>query len=827
MKKALLVIFLLFFSCFAISASNGYWLRGEDFTSFVGENKINFMTSTPPNVSSSKTIFSPNEQEELGTWITSSFPGGLLLHTQIAFWSNSLSSINSPIKWFLYDYDSVKPSEILISEGEISPEKTSSIKEIEDYAIAPRHRLKLILKASQDTKLILDDSDLFSKSEWTSPQGETFSAVGIKSTALLFFNQCSPEEIICSSDSGCDDNNPFTEEICENPGTCNSKCTYSKCTPSCINSSDCLDNDLLTINICENAGTCKSACKSIDCSPQCLTDADCSTDSIVGICKYQGTCYAECFTGEDNTSLEINKCVITEFSNNKYSNSSKIDCCGNGFCEQSEQCSKDCEGIDLEIISPLKEEYLLLGEVVNLLVKAKQGSNVSVKGFFGTISLFDDGQHNDQKPNDGVFGNSLEITGKKREELILIESGGMKKYLNLKIIPILEVFINTNKEKYVITDLLEITGVVSKKGIPVTDSAVLISVGSNGEKIFENQVKSNEFGAFKLNYKSFSLDPEGGWSISVFVEDLNKNKGYAKKSLQFFNPENLLPLSISSITEIKEQYIRESEIAFEVNVNEDGKNIDDAIVEVSFGGLPKQSLISKGNGAYYIDTILPSALPIGNTKISITANKGELKGKLIIDTNMKNKEIFAEIQSPKKSSFLIGETIIFEFTSVYENGESANQSSAILKVNGEEIKLTQTNQTFKGEYIVQENDSLIEVEINLTDREKNSGEMFISSTVSGYSLEYYLRLYWQVILVLSLLFLALVTKSYCYYAGDKKKETLIARRKQLDEKLKYIQTRYFKQGSLSRKKYDELMIKYEHELNSINKKMEKIEANKK
>ena len=107
---------------------------------------------------------------------------------------------------------------------------------------------------------------------------------------------------------------------------------------------------------------------------------------------------------------------------------------------------------------------------MNLLVKSKKGTAVFAKGFFGTIPLFDDGQHNDQKVNDGLFGNSVEITGGKREELILIESEGMKKYLNLKIIPILEVFIKTNKEKYVVTDLLEINGTVSKKGIPVTDS---------------------------------------------------------------------------------------------------------------------------------------------------------------------------------------------------------------------------------------------------------------------------------------------------------------------------------------------------------------------
>ena len=47
---------------------------------------------------------------------------------------------------------------------------------------------------------------------------------------------------------------------------------------------------------------------------------------------------------------------------------------------------------------------------------------------------------------------------------------------------------------------------------------------------------------------------------------------------------------------------------------------------------------------------------------------------------------------------------------------------------------------------------------------------------------------------------------------SKKKE------KDLTQKIQNIQTRYFKQESLSREKYDELMLKYEQELESVKKK---------
>ena len=59
---------------------------------------------------------------------------------------------------------------------------------------------------------------------------------------------------------------------------------------------------------------------------------------------------------------------------------------------------------------------------------------------------------------------------------------------------------------------------------------------------------------------------------------------------------------------------------------------------------------------------------------------------------------------------------------------------------------------------------------------------------------------------------------YYLYIKRENESKLNKREKNLTLKIQKIQTRYFRQGSLSRQKYDELMLKYEQELEIVKKK---------
>jgi len=85
----------------------------------------------------------------------------------------------------------------------------------------------------------------------------------------------------CTSASQCNDSNSLTLDSCSNPNSCNAKCVYTviqnlcgsvQCdegelccsnsctTPTCTSNSGCNDSNSLTIDVCINPNTCTSAC---------------------------------------------------------------------------------------------------------------------------------------------------------------------------------------------------------------------------------------------------------------------------------------------------------------------------------------------------------------------------------------------------------------------------------------------------------------------------------------------------------------------------------------------------------------------------------------
>ncbi|MCR4334932.1 MAG: hypothetical protein NUV57_00145, partial [archaeon] len=513
------LLFVILFATASMATSNSYWLRGDDFTSLFEGTQNNFMTANPPNVSSSKTVFLPDEKGVLGTWYTTSFSNGLQLHTGITFWANNIDS-SKPLIWELYEYNPNSVDNKLIATGVLDSGKNESKVTLEQaYTLAPGSRLKLVLKL-EDGKIILDEGNLSGKSEWTSDSGETFKAIGISSTALLFLNQCDFANVICKENLSCDDKDPFTQDTCNNPGTCSSSCSYSTCEPACINGLDCADENPLTIDVCKNSGTCNAECGSITCNPICSVNSDCDDNNpkTKDICKYSDTCFASCVNEPFEGTITEKACTINECVGTNCSISVSVNCCGNDLCEQGETCMDDCAGNTLEIIKPKFGSYLNLEEDFNIIVNAGIGKKVTATGFFGTAELFDDGKHNDKNPNDGVYGNSFTAPSEEKVESIEISDGLQKKYMQLNVIPLLETILNTNKEEFIVTDSLVITGVISRKSNPVI-AEVTITAENEGEIIFETKQELDKFGNFNYSYRSFSLDPAGIWSIKIYAKD--------------------------------------------------------------------------------------------------------------------------------------------------------------------------------------------------------------------------------------------------------------------------------------------------------------------
>ncbi|MAG18241.1 MAG: hypothetical protein CL944_02085 [Candidatus Diapherotrites archaeon] len=810
------ILFIILFSTVSIAASNGYWLRGDDFTSLFEGSQSNFMTANPPNASSSKTVFYSGDEGILGKWYTSSFPRGLQLHTSITFWANNIDASKS-LTWELYEYNFKSIKNELITTGTIASGKNESEINLEQaYTLASGSRLKVVLK-SEDGKITLDEGDLLTKSEWNSPSGENFKAIGISSTALLFLNQCDFTAIACTDGLSCNDNDPFTRDICNNPGACSASCSYSACEPSCINGLDCADENPLTIDVCKNSGTCLAECSSIICNPLCSVNSDCNDTNpkTKDICQYADTCFASCVNEPFEGTIIQESCTINECVGTNCTVSVSLNCCGNDFCEQGETCSEDCSGNTIEIIEPKFGDYLNLEEEFNILVNAGTGKNVTATGFFGIVKLFDDGKHNDKNPNDGIYGNSFTAPAEEGIESIEISVGSQKKYLQLNVIPLLETILNTNQEEFIVTDSLEITGTVSKKSSPV-DAEVTITAENDGQIIFETKQELNEFGNFNYSYKSLSLDPTGTWVIRIVAEDDSENIARAEKSVIFMNPESLSQVEIEIVKGINTQYSRGEQINISVNVKEEEDLADTAVVK-AFIGSEEIKFTSENDGSYSLKYNLPTNFSGNSLRVIIIAEVNDLIGKKILESEVKTENLFVNIIKPTKKFFPIGEQIDFEFKVLFESGADAEIADLTVTINGVKVETEKNNGSFVAKYVV-ENEKEINVSINAQDNFGNSGSAVFNASVSGYSLNYYFSEYGLIILVVGLAILIGLILVIRNYKSDKKAELLKNKEKKIKANIINIQERYFKSGLLSRSKYDGLMLKYEQELQTIKKK---------
>lgn len=821
MKKLIALIFLILISTTVLSVSNGYWLRGKDFTTFIEGEQVNFMATTPPNVSSSGTIFSTNEDQILGKWYSIIFKDGLLIHSGITLWSNGLVGGQGALLWELYGFNPINLESELIAKGEITENKEqSTITLDETYELELGNRLKIILKYEKNGTLILDEGDLLDNSEWTSPTGEFFRAQGIENTAILYINQCTFAEIACTDNLSCDDGNPFTQETCNNGNTCGATCSYEACTPSCTTGLECTDDNPLTQDICEGSGTCGATCNNILCEPECNSSADCNDGNANtrDVCNYTGSCFAQCENIElKNTEVTENFCKRRECVGTECSEVVVNYCCGNGMCEQNEQCANDCQNNNLEFVKPEFGDYVNLGETLSLVVKAPKGTKLTATGFFGNLKMFDDGKHEDGLFNDGVFGTQILIEEGDGIETIAIQSTvGEKIFYHINVVPLLEVFLELDKKTKTLTDFLEIKGNVARKSIPVIGT-ITLRAKNDGKTIFQEEKQLDEFGNFKHSYKSLSTDPTGEWVISVSGNDEFGNKIQNFEIVKFLNPEETLPLQITVLDEIQGSYRRNDFLGLDVLIESEDGLVEGAIVDAILSGGKKARLTGGRDGIYSLNTQIPVNISSGEIKIVIIAEKNGLNGRIILETSIKGEEIIVKKFQPTGTVFSAGDVILFTFVLNYENGVVVENAKTRLTINGEEVTLTEDGDFYTAEYLVMEEGEL-EVRLEATDATGNTGSTSLNFRVQGFGPSYYFSLYSEIIIGAIIGIILIVGGIYYFYTKSTKASRLIKKEQELTRKIQGVQTRYFKQGSLSRQKYDELMLKYEQELESVKKK---------
>jgi len=676
--------------------------------------------------------------------------------------------------------------------------------------------------------------------------------------------------IRCDSASDCTDNDSTTTDSCSNPGTCNARCNYIKVeVPSCNSNSECDDGIPETSDYCFRPGASNSGCGNLDCNPACAANSDCDDgdDSTTDVCAGQGRCTASCYNlktcgngtieeGETSCTCpsDAGLCggtsgpTCTEFAciGGSCRQVVAIGCCGNKSCEFKENysnCQIDCTPRNFElVVKGLGEGAKYLRGDTALINIGITGDGVEIKdavvyveGFFGKVNVYNDGRHNDGKDFDNVYGNTIPILegyeAKKHEVKITVEFKGSKYEENgiLNIDPSLGLSIATDKENYSLGDNINISGKLLKGTKPLQQN-IDLNIVANGKLIIKKQVKPEADGSFSFSYHTSIVEPDTGWKISAFALDGMGNFGFAEKDLNLASSKITDYLTLSLLKEIRGIYKRDEHVDIEVKLmDEKGAVVSGAKVSTVTPLGDILELEEKDAGNYAASMSVARNFPIGMHEMKINASKIDANhvygGSLVFDFNVEGISLNVELLEPVKSSFQLGEDVIFRAKVTYPDNEPLIAPDINAFVNGKKVIMRAVDKgLYVGSYAVDETDVKgIDFSIDVDDSFGNAGSTKITVQVSGTSFIYYVKKYFNA-LILAGIALAIAAAILLVNLNWKVSyQNLTRKQRQVIEKIKGTQVQYFKEGSIDRRTYDAEMQKYEAELEDTKKALAILE----
>jgi len=570
----------------------------------------------------------------------------------------------------------------------------------------------------------------------------------------------------------------------------------------------------LNFALCDNDGICDSGEDKCTCASDC---GECSGNVPNALCQEYS-----CLTGLCRAQI-------------------KYYCCGNHICESGEDfsnCDADCAPTELtiELLSPLDENVFLRGDQITFKAKIKadgviaKQANVRVKTFAGDIPMYDDGNHSDEKANDGIYAVSFlvsELTSKNNyASEISAEKLGVSKTHNfiVEINPELSLDFLIDKNNFVLGDIIHFEGFLLKRGNPVSTVITITALNKN-QAVFESKTKSDKNGFFSLDQRTSLIYPEGNWHFIVSGKDGFENEGLLEKTVVVSREAGTIFMDVVLPDSYQKLYSRGSEIRILFDVLFDEIPVEDAEVNALFPDGKEVALKMVSKGKYSLSYSLPFDFPLGEQKILVNAKKtiGSVKygGSTEMGITVDEAKINAVLVEPQKQTAALGEELNFRLKLNYENGNALSKPKISVKINNKEISSNEKEPgVFYFSYVVK-NEDLSEarqllLEVQATDAFGNKVYFDRLFEVTGeLTLEYYFRE--NPLLFLSVIF-AFIFIIIVIIVVRKRLNTLnsLAKRKKELERLKGdLQEKYFNLGAMSSEQYYSLLSKYSSELRDI------------
>ncbi len=591
-------------------------------------------------------------------------------------------------------------------------------------------------------------------------------------------------------------------------------CSGGACIP--VYRTNCCGN-----KICE--GSENYSCSG-DCIPTCgnrICDSGETKCSCPGDC---GTCSGACAGPCGSLACTVDGCVCIV----------RKSCCGNGVCESGESysnCPMDClpKEITLTVLSPKANESYMRGDGMLLKVNASiegapaLGALVSAGGFFGKINLYDDGKHSDENASDGIYAASL-VLGKNAtsgQPAITFEAKRFTlrgtKTANPNINASLDALISAQAEIEK-GDILDINGTISRRGIPLSGS-ITLTASAGTQKIFEI-ITELENGIFSYSYHTTLAEPAGSWKLSTNFSDEFGNTANAQSSINVIEPAaTSLALVFTPFARVS--YKRGEEIPITVKITSRGNPVSGARAVLRTPKNIQMQLNEIEPGTYTLYYTPPFDEPLGAWSIKVDALKSDenasYSGSVSASITLQPAQLALEFLEPAKNEFQIGEQVQIRLKALYTSGEPASAENATLLVGDETLVLAQIETGIYTANYKPAREGEIKITANISDAYGNAGSHSTSFRVSGKSPFYYLENYKTYIIAAALALVLIIAFVTFSASRMRRRNEMLKRKAELLNLKASAQDQYFNRGTLSRRAYDELVDKYDAELDRIEK----------
>ncbi|MDO8627928.1 MAG: hypothetical protein Q7K42_05660 [Candidatus Diapherotrites archaeon] len=550
----------------------------------------------------------------------------------------------------------------------------------------------------------------------------------------------------------------------------------------------------------------------------------------------QCTCAKDC--GVCSGSLTGSVCRQLECKSNVCTAIDTPLCCGNNVCELGENydsCAIDCKPkeIFIELVEEL--EAFRKGDVALLKVRVfdEKQNNISglklfAKGFFGSILLFDDGKNNDEKRNDGIYANTLNISSdlklQKYSVFLTTEFLGVNgsKEIELKINPKLDANVFGLKENYFLGDNIDLEFIVRNKDVPVKIPLIVSMVGAD-VPVLRQEIFSDSEGKAKLSYHTSFIDKTGPWQVSLTgIDDFNNFVNFGT----FFyvaSQEATEIISISISNDLTKPFKRGEKIPFEVVLTDSQKSfVSEADVQVVYPGGKKISLVELEPGHYSSELFLDYDLNYGSNNFQIVSKKFSenfaFEGGKNFSFEVEKANFLISLAEPRELYYSVGDFLPVRIILTYPNNDLVVLPEILVYINQGQITLVPKRPgEYSAELYLDKNflgNNVLKIEAE--DQFGNFGFVEKKFIVSGENVFYTIQKNLpQIVLVLVIVLVIFLVGSK-FLGKTHRLGYLKKRKEELEKLIQQANTDYFENPILKKKDYAALLDEYKKELTSVN-----------